>query len=403
MGTSNVHYNLAAWSNATYALGARCSNAGNAYQVITAGTSTVAPTGTGASISPGGAAAWKWLSAIDFTSLLTWTAAFPTTLTQPMVALLWNNGTATTTDGVAFMDLNGHTTSATNTITIKCAPGESFRDTLKGGAGALAFNAAAGVSFTLPGTVNYTAYFYISDANVIFDGIQFLDPLTTSTSAIMQAQAGTSLAALRNCIFDSAGSANGVLIGNTGGYAASNCLFIDRQASATGGYIFNLYIGHNTSAVNCTFVAIGDAGGGIQGNILSDNTGADTTGLVFRNSIIVGYGDPFFISAGNTPVAVDHCLLSDAAIYGWGGAAQATDGGGNVLNVTAASLFVLATANFRLKAGSPALNLAVTDTGHILASDDIVGTARPQGTAWDIGAYEFFVASLSGPRVIWFG
>src|SRR5579871_4797709 len=68
----NIHFGLSAWSNKVFGPGARCSNAGNAYQCITGGSSTAAPTGTGSSINNGGAAVFKWLSAIDFTTPQAW-------------------------------------------------------------------------------------------------------------------------------------------------------------------------------------------------------------------------------------------------------------------------------------------------------------------------------------------
>lgn len=402
VATSNIHYNLAAWSNATYVLAARRSNAGNAYQCITAGTSTVAPTGTAADTAPGGTAHWKWLSAITYVSLATWAAALPTTLTQPVVALLWNNGTVTPTSGTALLTLSGHTTTSTNTITVGCAPGESFRDSLAGGGTALAFGTASGVSVSLPGTVSATHYIVVSDANVFFDGIQFKDPLATSTSVMMEAAAGLSLVTLRNCLFDAAcQNPNGLLIGNTGGYQAFNCLFVDRQSMTAAGYIFNLYQGHNTILVNCTVVAVGDTGTGIGGNMLTDNTGANTTGLAVKNCIFIGYGSTFFIASGNSPVAVDHCVFSTSTAYGSSTAAAVTDGGGNLYSKTAAAQFVSATIDFRLKTGSAALDTGTPDTGHIASADDIIRTSRPQGSAWDIGCFELLVAVLTRPQLIW--
>jgi hypothetical protein len=43
--------------------------------------------------------------------------------------------------------------------------------------------------------------------------------------------------------------------------------------------------------------------------------------------------------------------------------------------------------DYRLKAGSPAANAG---TSLSLVTDDIAGTPRPQGGAYDIGAYESF-------------
>ncbi len=127
--TSNIHTGLSVWSAGAFNLGQRCSNAGGAYQCTVAGNSTLAPTGTGSSI-PSGAATFKYLSAIDYTSLQAWANGLPATLTQPVVALVWNHGPITTTAGVAFLNLGGHTTSTSNNITIQPAPGEGFASTL---------------------------------------------------------------------------------------------------------------------------------------------------------------------------------------------------------------------------------------------------------------------------------
>ncbi|MEK7635596.1 MAG: fibronectin type III domain-containing protein [Patescibacteria group bacterium] len=60
------------------------------------------------------------------------------------------------------------------------------------------------------------------------------------------------------------------------------------------------------------------------------------------------------------------------------------------------SLFVNWVAGLRLTSSSPSpvLNGGLTDPGTGIFSDDYFGTSRPQGAAWDIGAYEYLV---SGP------
>jgi hypothetical protein len=60
------------------------------------------------------------------------------------------------------------------------------------------------------------------------------------------------------------------------------------------------------------------------------------------------------------------------------------------INSTPTALFVNAAgSNYLLSAASPAVDAGVSQlAGHNAPTTDIIGTARPQGTTWDIGAYE---------------
>jgi hypothetical protein len=53
--------------------------------------------------------------------------------------------------------------------------------------------------------------------------------------------------------------------------------------------------------------------------------------------------------------------------------------------------------DFSLKSGSPLID-AGTDLSAVMDSVDIIGTSRPQGDYWDIGAFEFVVSGGSGPK-----
>ena len=57
-----------------------------------------------------------------------------------------------------------------------------------------------------------------------------------------------------------------------------------------------------------------------------------------------------------------------------------------------------ATRDFRLKAGAAQLDTGTTDITH--ASTDIVGTARPQGAAYDVGAWERVVHTLNQAIIV---
>jgi hypothetical protein len=54
----------------------------------------------------------------------------------------------------------------------------------------------------------------------------------------------------------------------------------------------------------------------------------------------------------------------------------------------------LITGNYRLRPGSPGINAGATLSGF---NQDRNGVVRPQGSAWDIGAYEFSNANATKP------
>jgi hypothetical protein len=86
---------------------------------------------------------------------------------------------------------------------------------------------------------------------------------------------------------------------------------------------------------------------------------------------------------------VTYCISTDATADDLGGA-------GNQINKTAASLFVNAAGNdLRAKTGSSLIDAGVDLSGTF--TTDILGNARPKGSAYDIGAFEATpTASVSG-------
>ena len=384
--TSNIHVGLAAWTNHTFTLGEDCSNAGNAYRCITAGTSTAAPTGTSADVDNGGVAHFKWLSAIDFTSYNAWWTAITTPTTQPVIGQIWNHGVVTATLATAIIDFSGKTTTSTNNITLTCAPGESFRDVP---GASLAFNAANGVAIQLPasgtGGINYVN---ISNDNFILDGLQLKDPNSTSGSTILSVSgAGCQI---RNCILDGFTQASGGAIMMVTGFTAAtglvlaNLLLIDR-ATTNRGFAFDAINATDTvHIVNCTGISTTN---NTTFPCFGSNSSTSST-FIIRNCAVFGYAAAGGIggSVGTAAAAVvDHCV-SDATAIG----PSATNGGSNLFSKTAANQFVSSTTNFKLKAGADCLSAGVVDTTDIPAGDDVFRTAR--GATWDAGAFELIIA-----------
>lgn len=401
--TSNIFFGITAWTPAaSYSVGNRRSNGGNAYQCTKSGTSASSggPTGTGSAITDG-TVIWKYLAHVDYVTLASWASGIPGALTQPIVGLLWDCGAITTTAGTAYLTLSGHTTSSTNNITLKPAPGEGIRDFLAAGV-PLAFNASQGVRFILPNATGNINYFVVNDNNVIIEGLQVQDPLSTSNSSLLATRAPASLI-LRDCIFDGYPQPGGAgLVDFAANVTCYNCLFVDR--TVTGGFgsrIGAFYAAANSSSyINCTIVSIAtpaSSGGavGAQG----------VTGCFVRNCGFFGY-DQIVDSGATSALSFDHCAFSKASPIG----GLSTDGGGNLFSVSAGSQFVDAATDFRLKtpsaSGSPGpfssdfssqfsqtsssslVGSGLSDTADIPSADDIAAHVR---LTWDIGAWAYTV------------
>lgn len=333
------------------------------------------------------------------------------------MALLWNNGSTTTTSGVQWLNLTGHTTSATNNITITCAPGESFRgfttpsdpftsvfsNDFGGGpgsfTGALAFNASAGVNFVAPSTgVGNTNYFAIADDFVTIDGIQIQDPNPTSGSTLIQTSSGTTV---QNCIVDGYGQPLGSSIIQAGSAGAtsshftfSNNLLVDRCPSASGSGAQTINTNYNGTFACNTIIAL-NAPASLTGLINQGNSSVTSS---TTNNIWIGYGpDSTIGSVSGATTTAQYSLFSSTTLTG-----SVTLGSGNIFNQTAAAQFVSPTTNFRLLASSAAIDSGFTDTADVPSATDIFGTSRPQGAAWDIGAHEYQVAQSIGSSSVTF-
>lgn len=382
---SNIHYNLSAWLGShVYVTGNRVTNGGNAYECVTSGTSglsgTGGPTG-GASNITDNTVIWKFLSKVDFTSLQSWhDSGWPGTLVDNLVASLWNNGPITTTVsggfGVPYLTTSGTHTMGNFTATVMCAPGESFRDKLiQGKMSALQLIPTNGVTFQLPGTIGNNNYFFINDKNIIFDGIQFLDPLSNSNCTHIIWNSGAIGGVLRNCIFDGFPQSGAVILDMFDIIVLDNVLLIDRQTA--GGTNPPVRFSTNGSVFNSFIISINIAGG--IGGIIAN--GSNTNGLLVKNSGVFGYNGITSTSVAGAMQA-SNCIFDFSATLASLGVG---DGGGNRLSISAASTFVGPNSNLFLTTTSPALKSRLSNVG---AANDMSGFPRPTRTIGSIGPNE---------------
>ena len=116
----------------------------------------------------------------------------------------------------------------------------------------------------------------------------------------------------------------------------------------------------------------------------SDAGALDPTGpgIVARNNIIYQLSGESYLNPNATASLLSG---SNNLWFGLSAAPSQTTG-----NIASDALFVSTGSNFQLQAGSPAVDAGVTISGLLY---DIIGTSRPQGSAYDIGAYEYFKGS----------
>lgn len=183
----------------------------------------------------------------------------------------------------------------------------------------------------------------------------------------------------------------------------SGCMFRNNRIWGNGKHGFTIHSqdqANTPRTANCTFV---------NNTVLNTNTNitaciqfqsVDTAGMVvFDNSLInMGNGGTMWTFAA--PMAgfvCDYNAVSD--VYSQNGGTTkitlaqwrtATGQDAHSFVATAAALFVNpATNDYRLKAGSPALNAGVASlAGKAAPPTDFAGVARPVGAAWDLGCYE---------------
>jgi hypothetical protein len=105
----------------------------------------------------------------------------------------------------------------------------------------------------------------------------------------------------------------------------------------------------------------------------------------FRNNIIQAIGvEPYFSSgSGSAP-----CSNSTGSNNIWFGAGVPPCGSLFTSNVNSGALYIdpVTARNFHLQSASPAINAGLTISTLLT---DLDGVSRPQGPAYDIGAYEF--------------
>lgn len=309
-------------------------------------------------------------SSRDYSTLQAWEDACPADLVA--VDQIWQGQCYNDSEFTGGMGAGGTTTDSTRYKELTTAAGQSFSDNASVQTNALRYNQANGVAVSVSG--GYVTAISASDTYFKMSKIQVK---VSSDQYVYDNNTGGTSHTLNKCIFQQSGS--GSVVRMRGG-TVSNSLLIKDTSSGSGYALRGAYGG--ATATNCTFVrpttysAAGAA-------VLTDGS----WGATLKNCAIFG----FTTDVSGTNFTATTCYTSDSSpSTGFTNVAYDTSTGSGFQN-TASS-----TADFRIKSGSALLDVGTTDTTY--AANDIAGTARPQGSAYDVGAWE--LVTSGGAKII---
>ena len=270
------------------------------------------------------------------------------------------------------LTFSGSTSSSTAYKHLTTVAGASFRDNANVQTNALHYNTANGVAITQSGINNETIT--TSEGAVRLSGLQIA---ATGTGGRAFTDTAGGVGTYDFNIFEGTyvgTSATLGVISTTNTKTVRNCLVIQRATAA------DHIVGTGTSSTaytNCTFVAPDDLATAPTSIFLSGASGSVTA----KNCSMFAGDSTKAIKAGSATFTFTTCY-SD--ISGTTGVTQTTYGN-EFQNVNDA------TRDFRLVTGAAGKDTGTTDSTN--AANDIAGTARPSGSAYDVGCWEFVQAA----------
>lgn len=131
---------------------------------------------------------------------------------------------------------------------------------------------------------------------------------------------------------------------------------------------------------------------GETGSLLVDQGALDrSTTVYFSNNIIHSTGEPYLAAESAVLPAGDYrnCWYGNGAAPAWD--TTAINANPSFVNVGA--------FDFQLQTGSPCIDMGKNVS--TVVTRDLLGVPRPQGLAYDIGAYEYITGSVSTPLKIY--
>lgn len=303
----------------------------------------------------------------DYTSLQAWNDAAPASLVTADQVWQGNCLAGFTPSGGSstLLAISGSTSDATRYKLLTTASGASFRDNASAETNPLKFDSSMGVGLSANGY--HTPTIAVSEAYARITKLQVENQGSNSEPAV--SITGTNVR-IDGCILEGS-AAPDVLEISGSNPVVTNTLILSRASSPTSVIALSGVVGG--TFVNDTVVVVSDKAPS-SSNLLK---------LTYSNSI-VAKNCAFFGGAipNNGNIAYTTCFNDQASPpTGVTHVAYDTSTGSGFQGTTDSA------RDFRIKSTSAMKDTGTTDSTN--AANDIVGTARPAGTAYDVGAWEF--------------
>lgn len=322
-------------------------------------------------------------SARDYSTLQSWEDALPANLVtdgNAQVGQCYNDSEFT-----AGVTISGQTTNSTNSITLTCATGQSFADNASVQSNALKYNQANGVGVVADVTSG-VAVVHVSTSNVTVSRLQIKNTQAVFSAIALKLDEGGSAKVGNQLVLEATSLSGGGLTDGIlyvgAGHKCLNALVVQRAtAAAAGNNAVTLYDAgsiFNVSVV-CPSDVVSPPAQGVRSKY---------SGNVMVNCAVFG----FVADYTGTALGTSTTNFTDDTTPSTGFTGSLTYGS-QFQNTTNAS------GDWRAKAGGGILD-AGTDT-HVaqpLTATDIAGTSRPQGSAYDGGAWELVASGGATAR-----
>lgn len=270
------------------------------------------------------------------------------------------------TTAATTLTVSGSTSSTTAYKELTTAVGASFRDNANVQTNALRYNTANGCSIAT--SAAYTTAINAAEANTRYSNLQITGNATNGSFGF--SGAGTNQR-MDSCIaIGATNNINNAVFG--GGSMTGTFTNLLIYSNFTSGTSSNLVQTATSTFVNCTLAVPNDKTVGTNGFFASYGT------TTIKNCAVFGVTNPLRIGTGSAYSTTTS--YSNNAATGFTVVTYDTSTGSGFQNIT------LATLDLRIKSGSAMLDVGTTDATN--AAIDIAGTARPQGSAYDVGCWE---------------